>query len=118
MATESAGQSRGTPRIAELVKDVPLVGTGKSPTLTGGWPEVVMWLKVAGQPVPGPWPPHQEPRPDPEAESLPVAVRAQRPSSTPTRPASPPRGGTSRSNVGAMDEPLESKPRGNFGYMD
>jgi hypothetical protein len=32
------------------------------------------YLKVAGQPVAGPWPPHQEPRPDPDYESLPVAV--------------------------------------------
>jgi hypothetical protein len=32
------------------------------------------YLKIAGQPVPGPWPPHQEPRPDPEEDSLPVAV--------------------------------------------
>jgi hypothetical protein len=41
------------------------------------------YLKIAGQPVSGPWPPHQEPRPDPEEESLPVAVpdpEASRPS--------------------------------------
>jgi hypothetical protein len=38
------------------------------------WPELVDFLKVAGQPVAGPWPPHQEPRPDPEEDSLPVAV--------------------------------------------
>ena len=31
-------------------------------------------IQVAGQPVQGPWPPHQEPRPDPDYESLPVAV--------------------------------------------
>ena len=31
-------------------------------------------LKVASQPVQGPWPPHQEPRPEPDAESLPVAI--------------------------------------------
>ncbi|HEX3827567.1 MAG TPA: hypothetical protein VHV82_09875 [Sporichthyaceae bacterium] len=36
--------------------------------------EMVDWLKIAGQPVQGPWPPHQHPRPDPDAESLPVAV--------------------------------------------
>jgi hypothetical protein len=24
--------------------------------------------------VPGPWPPHQQPRPDPEEDTLPVAV--------------------------------------------
>ena len=34
----------------------------------------VEYLKVAAQPVQGPWPPHQEPRPDPEAESMPVAI--------------------------------------------
>jgi len=39
------------------------------------WPQFIDFLKVAGQPVQGPWPPHQEPRPDPDAESLPVAVR-------------------------------------------
>jgi hypothetical protein len=32
------------------------------------------YLKIAGQPVAGPWPPHQEPRPDPTEDSLPVAV--------------------------------------------
>jgi hypothetical protein len=51
------------------------------------------YLKIAGQPVAGPWPPHQEPRPDPEEDSLPVAVpdpeadsaapRRQRPGSGP-----------------------------------
>jgi hypothetical protein len=35
----------------------------------------VDFLKVAGQPVQGPWPPHQRPRPDPaDEESGPVAV--------------------------------------------
>ena len=45
-------------------------------------------FKVAGQPVPGPWPPHQEPRPDPEAESIPVAISEQqaRRVSLPRRP--------------------------------
>jgi hypothetical protein len=38
------------------------------------WPELIDYLKIAGQPVAGPWPPHQEPRPDPEYDSLPVAV--------------------------------------------
>lgn len=47
---------------------------GGKPEL-GAFPAVVAWLKVAGQPVPGPWPPHQEPRPDPSDESGPVAVR-------------------------------------------
>jgi hypothetical protein len=38
------------------------------------WPELVDYLKIAGQPVSGPWPPHQEPRPDPDYESGPQAV--------------------------------------------
>jgi len=38
------------------------------------WPELIDYLKIAGQPVPGPWPPHQEPRPNPEEDTLPVAV--------------------------------------------
>jgi hypothetical protein len=32
------------------------------------------YLKIAAQPVQGPWPPHQQPRPDPEEDSLPVAI--------------------------------------------
>jgi hypothetical protein len=48
--------------------------TGKSPTVWA-FPQLVDYLKVAGQPVQGPWPPHQEPRPDPTAvEAGPVAV--------------------------------------------
>lgn len=35
-------------------------------------------LKIAGQPVPGPWPPHQVPRPDPAPEEIPVAVPEKR----------------------------------------
>jgi hypothetical protein len=64
--------SPGSPRIYELIQDAPK--EGKSPTIWA-WPEVVDMLKVAGQPVPGPWPPHQRPRPDPEAEEGAVAVR-------------------------------------------
>ena len=52
MRIESDGHSRGNPRLYELID----------------------YLKVAGQPVAGPWPPHQQPRPDPEEDSLPVAV--------------------------------------------
>ncbi|MGH3974848.1 MAG: hypothetical protein ACRDS9_16200, partial [Pseudonocardiaceae bacterium] len=62
MAIESDGHSRGNPRIYELIENAPKVG--KSPTIWA-WPEVVDWLRVAGQPVPGPWPPHQRPRPNP-----------------------------------------------------
>ena len=52
MRIESDGHSRDNPRLYELID----------------------YLKVAGQPVAGPWPPHQQPRPDPEEDSLPVAV--------------------------------------------
>jgi hypothetical protein len=55
----------------ELIEHAPK--TGKSPTVWA-WPELIDYLKIAGQPVPGPWPPHQEPRPDPEEDTLPVAV--------------------------------------------
>lgn len=71
MPIESSGHSRGNPRLYELVEGAPK--TGKSPTVWA-WLQLVDYLKIAGQPVPGPWPPHQEPRPDPEENSLPVAV--------------------------------------------
>lgn len=71
MAIESDGHSQGNPRLYELVEHTPK--SGDSPTIWA-WPEIIDWLRVAGQPVPGPWPPHQQPRPDPEAESTPVAV--------------------------------------------
>jgi hypothetical protein len=71
MRIESDGHSGGNPRLYELIEHAPK--TGKSPTVWA-WPELIDYLKVAGQPVPGPWPPHQEPRPNPEDESLPVAV--------------------------------------------
>ena len=72
MRIESDGHSQGNPRLYELFENVPR--TGGSPTVWA-YPELVDFLKVAGQPVPGPWPPHQQPRPDPTAaESGPVAV--------------------------------------------
>ena len=71
MRIESDGHSRGNPRLYELIEHAPK--TGKSPTVWA-WPELIDYLQVAGQPVAGPWPPHQQPRPDPEEESLPVAV--------------------------------------------
>lgn len=71
MTDERSGHSRGNPRLYELIEHSPK--TGKSPTIWS-WPQIVEYLKVAGQPVQGPWPPHQEPRPDPTDESLPVAV--------------------------------------------
>lgn len=72
MAIESDGHSRGNPRLYELVEHTPKTGS-TSPTVWA-FPEVMDWFKVAGQPVPGPWPPHQEPRPEPEEEALPEAV--------------------------------------------
>ncbi|MEP9381684.1 hypothetical protein [Nocardioides sp. KR10-350] len=62
----------GNPRMAELFAHAPK--EGKSPTVFA-FPQLVEFLGVAGQPVRGPWPPHQQARPDPdEIESLPVAV--------------------------------------------
>lgn len=71
MAMESDGHSRGNPRLYELVEHSPK--TGKSPTVWA-WPQLMDYLKIAGQPVQGPWPPHQAPRPDPAEDTLPVAV--------------------------------------------
>jgi hypothetical protein len=71
MRIESDGHSQGNPRLYELIEHAPK--TGKSPTVWA-WPELIDYLKIAGQPVAGPWPPHQEPRPDPDYDSLPVAV--------------------------------------------
>ena len=76
MGIESTGHSRGNPRLYELIEHAPK--TGKSPTVWA-WPQLVDYLKVAGQPVPGPWPPHQQPRPDPTDESLPVAISEPEP---------------------------------------
>jgi hypothetical protein len=55
----------------ELIENAPK--TGKGPTIWA-WPQLTEYLKTAAQPVAGPWPPHQEPRPDPTDEDLPVAV--------------------------------------------
>ena len=71
MAIESTGHSRGNPRLYELIENLPK--TGKSPTVWA-WPQIVDHLKVASQPVQGPWPPNQKRRPDPDADSSPVAV--------------------------------------------
>ncbi|MDE0066702.1 MAG: hypothetical protein OXN44_07500 [Acidimicrobiaceae bacterium] len=71
MAIESSGHNRGNPRLYELIEDQPK--DGPSPTIWA-WPQLTEYLKVAGQPVQGPWPPHQEPRPDPDPDSLPRAV--------------------------------------------
>ena len=71
MPIESDGHSKDNPRLYELIEDAPK--TGKSPTVWA-WPQLVDYLKIAGQPVSGPWPPHQAPRPDPDYESGPQAV--------------------------------------------
>lgn len=55
----------------ELVENAPKKGA--SPTIFA-FNELVDWLKIAGQPVQGPWPPHQQRRPDPDADSDPVAI--------------------------------------------
>jgi hypothetical protein len=69
---ESDGHHEGNPRMYELIENAPKEGT--SPTVWA-FPQFVDFLKVAGQPVQGPWPPHQQPRPDPTAvEAGPVAV--------------------------------------------
>ena len=57
MWIESSGHSRGNPRLFELVEGAPK--TGKSPTVWA-WPELMDYLKIAGQPVPGPSPAHQD----------------------------------------------------------
>ncbi|MEM7274246.1 MAG: hypothetical protein AAF547_14275 [Actinomycetota bacterium] len=71
MPIESSGHSAGNPRLYELIADTPK--EGDSPTVWA-WPQLIDHLKVAGQPVQGPWPPHQERRPDPDEDSLPRAV--------------------------------------------
>jgi hypothetical protein len=105
MAIESDGHSRGNPRLYELIENAPK--TGKSPTIWA-WPEVVDWLRVAGQPVPGPWPPHQRPRPNPEEESLPEAVaEPARPQDVPTNV---PRQDTPRQEASYQDAPQQDTP--------
>jgi hypothetical protein len=114
MAIESDGHSRGNPRIFELIENAPK--TGKSPTIWA-WPEVVDWLRVAGQPVAGPWPPHQQPRPNPEEESLPVAVvepERKEDKPPPARRSYEPRSYESRSYE-PEDEPA---PRRGLGLLD
>ena len=60
-------------RVRRQRPDIPIIDY-VSPTVWA-WPELIDYLKVAGQPVQGPWPPHQEPRPDPtEIEAGPIAV--------------------------------------------
>ena len=94
MRIESDGHSRGNPRLYELIENAPK--EGKSPTVWA-WPQLVDYLKIAGQPVAGPWPPHQEPRSDPEEDTLPVAVAD--PENSPQRNRSAPAATT----IGAAD---------------
>ena len=105
MRIESDGHSRGNPRLYELIEHAPK--TGKSPTVWA-WPELIDYLKVAGQPVAGPWPPHQQPRPDPEEDSLPVAVadpESRQPAEPPARPepAPEPASAADRASASAGD---------------
>ena len=72
MRIESDGHSGGNPRLYELVEHTPKTG-GTSPTVWA-WPALMDYLKVASQPVQGPWPPHQQPRPDPSDDSMPTAI--------------------------------------------
>jgi hypothetical protein len=100
MRIESSGHSQGNPRLFELVEHAPK--TGKSPTVWA-WPELMDYLKIAGQPVSGPWPPHQEPRPDPEEESLPVAVPD--PEASRRSRASQPMAGSADGSADPADDP-------------
>lgn len=80
----------GGPRIAELFVDLPTENTDPRTPTIWAWPEVVDFLKIAGQPVPGPWPPHQNNRPDPSDlgyEAAPTAVAEEAPETR--RPAGP-----------------------------
>ena len=43
-------------------------------TLPDRWMRSSARYSPAGQPVAGPWPPHQQARPDPDDEALPVAI--------------------------------------------
>ena len=114
MAIESDGHSQGNPRLYELVEHTPK--SGDSPTIWA-WPEVMDWFRVAGQPVPGPWPPHQQPRPDPEAESVPVAVaepeRAEPQRAEGPKHAEPERGESESSRTSTPPSHLQGK-----GYLD
>ena len=72
VSVESSGFERGNPRFFELISNSPK--EGDSPTIWA-WPQITEYLKVAGHPVMGPWPPHQERREDPDSDSGPTAVK-------------------------------------------
>jgi hypothetical protein len=108
MRIESDGHSQGNPRLYELIEHAPK--TGKSPTIWA-WPEIIDYLKVAGQPVPGPWPPHQERRPDPEEDSLPVAIAEPDPAAIPTSERRPdPDETTTAERPTVAGEPTTAEP--------
>jgi 23S rRNA (pseudouridine1915-N3)-methyltransferase len=71
MTVESSGQERENPRMFDLIENSPK--TGDNPTASA-FPQFAELLKVAGPPVQGPWPPYQEPRRNPDADSMPTAV--------------------------------------------
>ncbi len=106
MRIESSGHSKGNPRLYELIEHAPK--TGKSPTVWA-WPELVDYLKIAGQPVSGPWPPHQEPRPDPDYEAGPVAV-ADPHSALADKPADRPAGKPADRPVGKPADKSAGRP--------
>jgi hypothetical protein len=108
MRIESSGHSQGNPRLYEVVEHTPK--TGKSPTVWA-WPELMGYLKIAGQPVAGPWPPHQEPRPDPEEDSLPVAVPDPE-AARPRGAAAPQRASTEPSPSGPPSPTGQPSPSG------
>jgi hypothetical protein len=103
MRIESDGKSKGNPRLFELIEHAPK--TGKSPTVWA-WPELIDYLKIAGQPVSGPWPPHQEPRPDPDYESGPVAVADPHSARSP-RTAQPAQTSSQAASGDAVPDPLD-----------
>lgn len=74
LAVESSGKSAGNPRIYEVLGEPPESPEKAERNTFWAWPQVTEYLKVASQPVQGPWPPHQNPRPDPDSESEPTAV--------------------------------------------
>ena len=71
MPVESTGTARATHAFTSFSRMRRKPARARRSSL---FPELIDFLKVAGQPVQGPWPPHQQPRPDPEEESMPVAV--------------------------------------------
>lgn len=75
MPIESTGHSAGNPRLYELFESQPESRPhGPTSPTVWAWPQFVEFLKVAGQPVQGPWPPHQKPRPNPDVDAEPVAI--------------------------------------------